>query len=132
MNWWQDIIALIGALGGAGGVFATVDGYRKRKRIPIDQGTAIANSAVKLIERLQTQADGLQKQLYNANSRADDLAEKLKAATRRADDLQEKHDELLVQLADAQSDMRHMRLTIKTLSTELDKHTGNNPWRSQP
>lgn len=120
MNW-ADITALIGALGGAGGVLALIDGYRKRKRIPIDQSTAIANNAVALIEKLQTQADTLQRQLNNANTRADDLAEKLKAANRRADDLQEKHDALLVQVSDAQFEMRNMRLTIKTLSDALDK-----------
>lgn len=120
MNW-ANITALIGALGGAGGVLALIDGYRKRKRIPIDQSTAIANNAVALIDKLQTQADMLQRQLNNANIRADDLAEKLKAATRRADVLQEKHDALLVQLSDAQFEMRNMRLTIKTLSDALDK-----------
>lgn len=129
MNW-QDIIAILGALGGAGGLFAVLDGVRKRKRIPVDQGTAIANSAVKLIEKLQFQADSLQKQLMNANTRADDLGVKLRAANQRADDLQTKHDNLLVQVSDAQSEMRLMRLTIKSLSTELEKYTGNSTWRS--
>jgi len=103
-------------------VLAFIDGYRKRKRIPIDQSTAIANNAVALIERLQTQADTLQRQLYNANSRADDLAEKLKAANARADDLQDKHDTLLLQLSDAQFQMRSMRTTINTLSATLNRH----------
>jgi len=124
MNW-ADITALIGALGGAGGVLALLDGYRKRKKIPIDQSTAIANNAVQLIEKLQAQADSLQKQLYNANSRADDLAEKLKVAVAKADDLQEKHDTLLLQLSDAQFQMRNMRLTIRTLSDALDKRGGS-------
>lgn len=130
MNW-QDLIAILGGFGGAGGLFAVIDGVRKRKRIPIDQGTAIANSAVKLIEKLQTQADSLQRQLVSANTRADDLGVKLRAANQRADDLQEKHDGLLVQVSDAQSEMRLMRLTIKSLSTELEKYTGNTTWRSQ-
>ncbi len=129
MNW-QDIIAILGGFGGAGGVFAVVDGVRKRKRIPIDQGTAIANSAVKLIEKLQNQADSLQKQLVSANTRADDLSGKLRAANQRADDLQVKHDGLLTQLNDAQSEMRLMKLTVKSLSTELEKYTGNSTWRS--
>lgn len=129
MNW-QDIIAILGGFGGAGGVLAVVDGWRKRKRIPIDQGTAIANSAVKLIEKLQQQADSLQKQLVNANTRTDDLTGKLRAANQRADDLQEKCDTLLVQLSDAQSEMRLMRLTIKSLSTELEKYNGPQ-WRSE-
>ncbi len=129
MNW-QDIIAILGGFGGAGGAFAVIDGVRKRKRIPIDQGTAIANSAVKLIEKLQNQADSLQKQLVSANTRADDLSGKLRAANQRADDLQVKHDGLLTQLNDAQSEMRLMKLTVKSLSTELEKYTGNSTWRS--
>lgn len=129
MNW-QDLIAILGGFGGAGGLFAVIDGVRKRKRIPIDQGTAIANSAVKLIEKLQNQADSLQKQLGNANTRADDLSGKLRAANQRADDLQTKHDELLTQLNDAQSEVRLMKLTVKSLSTELEKYTGNSTWRS--
>lgn len=120
MNW-AEITALIGALGGAGGLVALIDGYRKQKRIPVDQSTAIANNAVQLIEKLQTQADMLQRQLNNANTRADDLSEKLRAAVNRAEDLQEKHDALSVQLSDAQFEMRNMRLTIKTLSDALDK-----------
>jgi uncharacterized coiled-coil DUF342 family protein len=128
---WQYIVAILGAMGGAGGVFSTIEGIRKRKRIPIDQGTAIANSAVKLIEKLQTQADSLQRQLVSANTRADDLSVKLRAANQRADDLQEKHDGLLIQVSDAQSEMRLMRLTIKSLSTELEKYNGTNQWRSQ-
>jgi chromosome segregation ATPase len=128
---WQYIVAILGAMGGAGGVFSTIEGVRKNKRIPIDQGTAIANSAVKLIEKLQLQADSLQKQLVSANTRADDLGTKLRSANKRADDLQEKHDDLLIQLSDAQSEVRIMRVTIKSLSTELDKHNGPNQWRSQ-
>src|ERR1700756_1518443 len=119
MNW-ADITALIGALGGAGGVIAIIDGYRKRKRIPIDQSAVIANNAVSLIEKLQAQADMLQRQLNNANARADDLSEKLRAAIPRADDLQEKHDALLIQLSDAQFEMRNMKLTIKSLSDALE------------
>jgi chromosome segregation ATPase len=121
MNW-ADITAIIGALGGAGGVIASIDWYRRRKRIPIDQSAVIANNAVSLIERLQAQADTLQRQLNNANTRADDLSEKLRAANTRADTLQDKHDALLVQLSDAQFEMRNMRLTIKSLSDALEKH----------
>ena len=129
MNW-QDIIAILGGFGGAGGVLAVIDGVRKRKRIPVDQGTAIANSAVKLIEKLQQQADSLQRQLMSANTRADDLAGKLRAANQRADDLQEKHDGLLTQLSDALGEIRLMKLTIKSLSAELEKYNGPQ-WRSQ-
>lgn len=128
---WQYIIAGFGALGGVSGIVAAIEGVRKQKRIPIDQGTAIANSAVKLIEKLQLQADSLQKQLVSANTRADDLSGKLRAANTRADDLQEKHDKLLIQVSDAQSEMRLMRLTIKSLSTELEKYNGPSQWRSQ-
>lgn len=131
MNWWQDIVAILGGFGGAGGVFAVIDGIRKTKRIPIGQGTAIANSAVKLIEKLQQQADTLQQQLVNANTRADDLADKLRAANQRADDLQGKHDTLLTQLSDAQGELRLMKLTVKSLSTELEKYVGPNQWRSE-
>lgn len=102
-------------------MFAIIDGYRKRKRIPIDQSAAVSNNMLGFIEKLQGQADMLQRQLNSANSRADDLAEKLRAANMRADNLQEKHDELLIQLSDAQFQVRNMKLTVKALSDELDK-----------
>jgi chromosome segregation ATPase len=120
MNW-ADITAIIGALGGAGGALAFADWLRKRKRIPIDQSAAISNNMLGFIEKLQVQADTLQRQLNSANNRAEDLEAKLRAANARADDLQEKHDTLLIQLSDAQFQMRSMRTTINTLSDALDK-----------
>lgn len=120
MNW-ADILAVIGALGGVGGVLAMIDWIRKRKRVPIDQSAAIANNAVQFIERLQAQTDSLQQRLNTANTRADDLSQKLAAANTRADDLQRKHDTLLTQLSDAQFEIRNLRLTVKTLSDAMDR-----------
>src|SRR5882762_4393668 len=130
MNW-QDLIALAEGLGGAGGLLAVIDGIRRWKRISVDRGTAVMNNAVKFIEKLQSQADILQNQLVSANSRVDDLSVKLRTANQHADDLQKKHDDMLIQLSDAQGEVRLMKLTIKSLSAELEKYDGPNQWRSQ-
>lgn len=116
-----DFAQLIAALGGLAGVGAVIDGIRRHKKLTVEQGQAVANSAVALVERLERRANTLEGQLADANQRADDLAKGLREANDHAATLQHRHDEMANSLADAQVEIRHLRLLVKSLSDELDR-----------
>jgi len=116
-----DLGQLVAALGGLAGVGAVIDALRRRRKLGIDQGTAVATTAVKLVERLEkravtleSQLDSTTEKLTQTRQRAADLDAQLHTANGRADDLAE-------QLADAQIELRHLRLQVKSLSQELDR-----------
>lgn len=122
----QDVGQFAAALGGLAGVGAVIDGIRRRRKLSIDQGQAVANSAVALVERLELRIASLERQLTDATERAESLSNALREAKIHAEDLQESHDQVAAKLADAQLEIRHLRLQIKSLSDELDRLI-NNP-----
>jgi predicted nucleic acid-binding Zn-ribbon protein len=115
---------LIAGAGGLAGVAAIVDGIRRRKKLTVEQGQAVANSAVALVERLERRANHLEDQLDQANQRTETLTKSLREANDRAENLQRQHDELAGSLADAQLEIRHLRLLTKSLTDELDRRGG--------
>lgn len=117
----QDIGQLIAALGGLAGIGAVIDGIRRHRKYSVEQGQAVTNSAVGLVERLERRANHLEGQLDQANQRADTLATRLRETNERADNLQHKHDLMADSLADAQAEIRHLRLLVKSLTEELDR-----------
>lgn len=117
----QDIAQLLAAMGGLAGIGAVLDSIRRRRRMSVEQGQAVANSAVALVERLERRTGTLEGQLDEANRHVDSLSKALRDANSRATSLQTKHDHLANSLADAQVEIRHLRLTVKSLSEELDR-----------
>ena len=117
----QDIGQLIGAVGGLAGIGVVVDGIRRCKRLSIDQGTAVTNTAVALVERLERRVNTLEAQLSDANRQVETLTKALREANNRADELQQRHDEMAESLVDAHAEVRHLRLVSKSLADELDR-----------
>jgi chromosome segregation ATPase len=117
----QDFAQLIAAVGGLAGVGAVIDGIRRHRKLTIEQGQAVANSAVALVERLERRTNTLESQLTAANQRADDLSKNLSEANNHAANLQKRHDQMADSLADAQVEIRHLRLLVKSLTDEVDR-----------
>jgi chromosome segregation ATPase len=117
----QDVVALVGALGGFGGAWALVDGILRRRKMSVEQGQIVTGTAVKLVEALETRAKTLETQLEHANLRADDLDTKLRGANEQVDGLRRSHDEMSERLADAQAEVRVLRGQVKMLTEELDR-----------
>lgn len=132
MTWVQNyVIPIITSLGGVAGLVALLEGLARRKRSKVDLSKVLVDSAISMTERLQKEVDALDKQLAATRATASDLSEKLKEANTRAGELKTRHDNISEQLGDAQAEIRVLRLQVKNLSAELDKHTGTDPWKSK-
>lgn len=117
----QDFAQLLAALGGLAGIGAVIDGIRRHKKMSLEQGQVVTHTAVALVERLERRTNTLENQLASADERAEVLSKALREANEHADTLQDKHDHMAVSLADAQVEIRHLRLQVKSLSEELDR-----------
>lgn len=119
----QDLVALVGALGGFGGLWALIDGILRRRKMSVEQGQIVTASAVDLVQELRTQANGLKTQLDSANERANDLDTQLRGANEQVQDLKHQHEKIGEQLADAQAEIRVLRGQVKMLTQELDRRS---------
>lgn len=123
----QDVVALVGALGGFGGLWALIDGILRRRKMSVEQGQIVTDTAVKLVRELESQANGLKTQLDSANRRADDLDTQLRGARQQVQGLKEQHEQIGEQLADAQAEIRVLRGQVKLLTQELDRRGSPGP-----
>lgn len=125
----QDANAWFGILGGTVGALSFVylvwDSLKKRRKLRLDESNIVTTNAIQLVDQLRRQVNDLQEDLRDANQRAEALQVKLRDANQRADDLSKQHGEMAETVANAQAEVRVLRVQVKTLSSELGKYTGD-------